>query len=516
MSQNQIIGTDSNDYLSDSALDDEIFASSGNDEIETTSGNDLVDGAAGTDKLIVNYSIYEDDLVFSLQDYGNLDLDGLLEINFLSTGNNNYINFYSIEQIEIAGGLGFDRLVIDYTSDDGNYHLTTHPRSNHIQISNPDTGNGKTINFNSIESFDINTGNGDNYIMLSIGHLDGSSSDDIINAGGGNDWIYTDKGSDIVDGGAGFDVLSVSFVDNTSGVISTITGDGSGEYSSDKTSVEFNQIEAVDIVGSSYDDVLIAFAYDNAAYRQAHSHSSPAINGGLGFDELVVDYSYGVNQTTDLGIYSYNSSLLSHNPQTNAVNMLDFQNIEAFNITTGEGNNIINLGYDNSSNDTIDAGGGDDEIVIGKGFDVVDGGNGYDVLTLNFSSSSTKITSSLSKSHSGTYSNNDETLRVDFTRLEALNIIGSSEDDLLHGLRGEDTIYAGLGNDTVRSGNGDDYLTGLDGEDLLIGANGDDSIYGGSGIDTIVGGNGNDLIDGNGDRDILLGGNGNDTIKGGT
>ena len=683
MTQNQITGTGTSDYLLDSILDDEILALAGNDEIEVSSGNDVVYGDSGLDKLIVNYAVYNQNLIFSLQDYDSLNYNGSFYVDFLTAENSNSIDFYSIEVLEIIGGSGFDkiavnyansdddlhiissagiygdlsiyfsetshsdylefsnieglniisgsgndnldldydnysddtvdtgagndyislgkgfdivdggtgfdvlnldftnsesgvnsylnsidsgvyissdttvefsnieaveilgsfhddllvafagqnnleidsdvdggdgidRLVVNYGDNDQDYDLTTNPRSNTLNISESGTSNQSVINFNSIESFDLTSGDGDNTIHLSIGHLDGTSSNDFINAGGGDDWIYTDKGFDVVDGGLDFDVLSISFADSTSGVTSNLNGSSSGEYLSETTSVEFNNIEAVDILGSFYDDVLVAFPYDNNAYNQAH-HSTPSmIDGGNGLDQLVVDYSGGVNETSNLGVYVYSSSLLSYNPHTGAINTLGFQNIEAFDITTGDGNNIINLGYDNFSNDTVNAGGGDDEITTGKGFDIINGGSGYDVLTLNFNSSSTGITSTLTTGHSGEYSNHDETLRVNFSQVEATNIVGSSKDDILSGLKGKDTIYGGVGRDTVRGGSEDDFINGADDGDLLLGGNGNDTLYGGFGIDTIGGGSGNDLIKGNEDRDILFGHGGNDTIEGGS
>ena len=682
MPQNQITGTEASDYLLDSALDDEIFASDGNDEIEISAGNDIIYGDAGLDRLIVNYAMYGADLIFSLQNYDNTNYDGSLNIDLLNTQNNNLIKFYSIEILEIIGGLGFDKIAIDYSNsdedlhivssagtygdlniyysensnsdriefsdieglnitsghgndnidldydnysndtvntgagndyistgkgfdlvdggigfdilnldfsnsenrvtssldsvgkgeyiagdttvefknieaveilgssyddllvafashndlemdsdidggegidelvvnyahDDRDYDLTAHPRDNTLNMYDPETGEESVINFNSIESFNLTTGNGDNLISLSIGHLDGTSSNDKIDAGGGNDWIYIDKGFDLVDGGSEFDVLSISFADSTSGVNSSLNSNNSGKYISDTTTVEFENIEAVDILGSFHDDILVAIPYNDRDYPQAHA-ASPTIDGGNGIDRLVVDYSKDAKAASNHGIYIYNNSLLSHDPQTGEIDTLAFKNIEAFEISAGDGNNIINLGYDNFSHDIVNAGAGDDEITTGKGFDVIDGGYGYDVVTLNFNSSTSGIVSTLINAHSGEYSNKDESLSVNFTRVEAINAIGSSHDDVLSGLKGKDTIYGGLGNDTIRSGNDNDFVNGADGRDLLLGGNGNDSLYGGVGIDTIGGGSGNDLIEGNEERDILFGHNGNDTLEGGT
>ena len=85
MPQNQIIGTENDDYLLDSFSNDEILASNGDDEITTSSGNDVVYGDEGIDRLIVDYSTHDENIVFSLQDYDSFNYDGSLHIDFWKT-----------------------------------------------------------------------------------------------------------------------------------------------------------------------------------------------------------------------------------------------------------------------------------------------------------------------------------------------------------------------------------------------------------------------------------------------
>jgi Ca2+-binding RTX toxin-like protein len=143
---------------------------------------------------------------------------------------------------------------------------------------------------------------------------------------------------------------------------------------------------------------------------------------------------------------------------------------------------------------------------------------------------------------------------------------GTTDGEYIHGMGGDDLIYAGLGHDTIHGGNGNDtiaaytqtnssvrgwgYDTVLGGgnNDTLYFANttndvvlygddktnnvnaGNDKIYSGSGHDYLVGGAGNDEIWGGagndqiwgdtvafiqGGRDNLYGGAGQDTIHGG-
>lgn len=110
--------------------------------------------------------------------------------------------------------------------------------------------------------------------------------------------------------------------------------------------------------------------------------------------------------------------------------------------------------------------------------------------------------------------------------------VAGSNDDLVQGFAGNDTIKSGLGNDTVYAGDGADSVDGGAGDDVLYGygdtLNGhddgsNDTLLGGDGKDSIYGGAGDDLIYGDttipngtvGAADFIDGGDGNDTIYGG-
>ncbi len=160
---------------------------------------------------------------------------------------------------------------------------------------------------------------------------------------------------------------------------------------------------------------------------------------------------------------------------------------------------------------------------------------------------------------------------------DANHLVGTSFDDKIRGLDGNDTIdggndddilVGGGGNDELAGGNGNDTLQGQDGRDLLIGGAGGDSLDGGTGRDTasyagsgsgvtvnlvtgsgsggqadgdtlasienvigtsfndnligssagnqLEGGSGSDTLGGGGGNDTLLGGNGNDNLIGGS
>lgn len=114
-------------------------------------------------------------------------------------------------------------------------------------------------------------------------------------------------------------------------------------------------------------------------------------------------------------------------------------------------------------------------------------------------------------------------------------MFGGPGDDRLDGGAGNDSILGGTGNDTLSGNDGNDNLNGNDGADpingtgnqlantifgnatanVLHGKGGDDSLLGGDGADELFGDDGNDTLDGGGGADTLKGGLGDDRLTGG-
>ena len=95
------------------------------------------------------------------------------------------------------------------------------------------------------------------------------------------------------------------------------------------------------------------------------------------------------------------------------------------------------------------------------------------------------------------------------------SMIGNYGDDSMHGESGHDTISGGQGEDTAEGGTGNDWMLGGRNDDLLEGEDGNDTFDGGNENDTIDGGDDNDVLRGGSDDDLLLGGGGHDTMEGG-
>ena len=157
--------------------------------------------------------------------------------------------------------------------------------------------------------------------------------------------------------------------------------------------------------------------------------------------------------------------------------------------------------------------------------------------------------------------------RSDCTPVQGVDLIASSQNDVIcgndrdntiSGLAGDDTIYGGPGNDTLIGGDDRDTLRGEAGDDILTGGQGDDILDGGEGTDTadyshdsevdmrttgvdsvivnlaegqatdghgdvdelisiekVIGTSADDTITGSARADVIVGGAGEDTLNGG-
>jgi CSLREA domain-containing protein len=85
-----------------------------------------------------------------------------------------------------------------------------------------------------------------------------------------------------------------------------------------------------------------------------------------------------------------------------------------------------------------------------------------------------------------------------------VNLVGTSDADVLRGTNGKDAAL-GLGSN--------DRIIGKGGRDVLNGANGKDKLFGGGGKDVLIGGKGVDLLNGGGKRDTCNTGAGKDKAK---
>jgi Ca2+-binding RTX toxin-like protein len=396
-----------NDIIVDTTGNEIINAGTGNDYINPGTGKDAIDGGDGID----NISIY---------DYAATTN---VAINYLSTttglvtgGSKTGTTFQSIESIQVTTGSGDDTINVSVTSSGTNY----------IQA-----GSGNDIIIGGTTGVANNLQSGAGNDTLTGGaindYLDGGTGNDILNGGAGDDFIFGKEDTDILNGDSGNDNL-----DGGTGNDTLNGGTGNDTL--------------IDVAGND----IINAGDGNDTIRV--NTGGDTIDGGVGDDSLQIYNLDGANNTITY------TTTTNGKITTGANSGTTFQRIERVDISTGAGNDNINVSATNflNSSNYISAGGGND-IVVGGATGIrnfIFGEDGNDNLT--------------GGNLTGAYGD---------------YLVGGIGNDYLYGLAGIDNLDGGSGNDYLYGGEGNDYLTGGIDNDILYGGVGRDNLNGGDGTD---------------------------------
>jgi len=215
------------------------------------------------------------------------------------------------------------------------------------------------------------------------------------------------------------------------------------------------------------------------------------VDGGAGWDTLVVDYSAGP------GAYYSESSISSAGGSfeggvAGASGTVSFDSIERLLLKLDNGDGIFR--FDGSAL----AQGALANVNAGGGLDLLEG-NFYSLGAITFSVGSDAVV----KLNGSTFSN-----------FESYALTLGNGNDVVKLGNYDDSVVANGGNDNIDGGGGNDSIEGGDGDDVLKGGAGDDSLYGGGGNDNIGGGNGDDTVFAGAGNDSVNGGEGHDVIWG--
>jgi Ca2+-binding RTX toxin-like protein len=270
--------------------------------------------------------------------------------------------------------------------------------------------------------------------------IEGGEGNDSIAGGADQDRLLGNRGNDMMFGDAGADTL--------------LGGDGADRL--------WGGSEADKLYGEAGNDQLFG------------DQGNDTLSGGAGNDVYVVtDAGDVVFEIAGNGSDRVETTLLSYSltAEVEDLIVLGGSGPEATRYATGNAlANTIQMqdGLAALMHDSVQGGGGGDNITLGMGNDTGFGDDGNDLL------------------------------------------MGDAGADNLVGGNGNDTVGGGIGNDTVNGGTGADQVTGGDGNDSVSGGIANDTVSGGAGADTVQGGDGNDMVYGSAGADRLFGGAGVD------
>ena len=259
----------------------------------------------------------------------------------------------------VDGGLGVDRLIVDY-------HLATGAVTGDSTSNFTEAGGGGrsvTITNGTIEHFTILAGSGADSITTGAG-------DDIIRTGQGASTVNAGQGVNIVTGGGDADTITVldgGNIIHAGNGANTVTSGGGAD---------------VVFTGTGTDTIVTGGGADRITLRGG----ADSVDAGAGHDRLIINYS-AMTTNVSGGITGGNglTGYVGHIADLQ-VSLVDFQRSESFTITTGSGSDALTTGTGadilrgNAGADLLKSGGGQDQVFGGAGADTLRGGTGADVL----------------------------------------------------------------------------------------------------------------------------------------
>jgi Ca2+-binding RTX toxin-like protein len=306
--------------------------------------------------------------------------------------------------------------------------------------------------------------------------------------------------------------------------------------------VDFEYFELLEL-GSGDDVVVTTDAKKNETIslfsgsdRVTVVNGFDTVNGGAGFDTLVVDYraatgtvENGSAPASESGNSGFIGFFLARSTEPGVTNdrTVGYSGIDRFEIFTGSGNDRITTA---SADDLISTGVGDDYLDGGSGADTLRGGAGDDVYIVDDLNDAVEesaeegvdeIRTALSSYSIATLVNVENLTGTNpagqtLTGNSGANVIkGAGGDDMLIGSGGKDTLIGGGGNDTYLVDSLDDVVTetadGGSADEVrtalsiyTLPAHVENLTYIGTSGGTLRGNSGNNIITGSDARDIFL------------
>ena len=547
-------GRNGNDTLIGGLGDDELIGDANDDLLYGGKGSDLIDGGDDIDIAIYDSSDIDDYIVAGSTAEG-FTIIARADGAFLTEGRDDLTN---VEFIRLGGEAGTD------------YAIEPFALNRLLGTNAADTIDGTAesdVIFGEDGNDVINGGDGDDFLY-------GGNGSDILNGGNGNDWFYGGaiagtynyRSSEEFNGGAGFDIVDYSLLNNwinvwlsapraRVGTTSTYHDFDSIEgaigtqfkdyfYGNDEDNL-FMGLGGDDYINGDYIrtnasiDVAVYISDDPADYVVTQSGTSyyiEAVGGtGEGTDRVtgiemirlggIDGTDYHIQQLANDIELTNGDDVHTGNSSSEFISGLDGDDV----INGGNGEDIIN---GNAGNDTLDGGhkndtlngdDGNDTLTDSEGINYLNGGSGddvfldtdYNVNIFNGGEGSDTVSyAGLSSVENGSLvlsidliTGASSGLARDDTFISVENIIGSTSRNVLRGDHGDNILTGGVSGDYLQGRNGNDTLIGGMGEDVLNSGSGNNTLNGDAGNDTLIS-LGNDTLNGGAGNDIIeMGGN---------
>ena len=516
--------------------------------LDSFDGPLTVTGGSGTDKLVINDGVTGSSSTYKS---GSVVRSGVAAITFQSANDfesasllagsgNDSIDFSGFGgPVSLDGGGGNDTL----TGGNGNDVLNGNTGTDSL-IATADTSFTLSGSASSSTLYSGNIGN-DTLLGIDAASITGGNSGNTLNAfnwtgspvtlrgGGGDDVIYGSSQNDVLDGGTGTGDFVVGIGNGNFTVSDSQMVGPAGVGTDNLSNFEFVQIN----LSGGANSIVDASQFTQHTYLFGNTGNDIFYPGTGAYH--IVDGGGGTNELRDsLASASSNWVLTSSLLNGGSHGSVSLTNIQNANLTGSAGNDRIDTSGFSAGNVTVDAGFGNDTLVVGGGNFTGDNYNGNTGTDSLIASGDTNF--QLGDSFLFSPATGDDNLAgIDAASLtggagnNTIDASGFSGPTTLDGLAGNDTLLGGSNNDILIGDQGNDSLTGNGGTDTVVESGGSftltsTSLTGFAGNDTLAGdieqasltgSSGNDSLDASGftvGPVTLDGASGNNTLAGGT
>ena len=572
-----IRGDNNGDTLFGNAGNDTLLGGNGNDTLNGGAGNDYIDGGAGQN--VVDYSLEAAGVTVNLlagsANGSTAGTDTLVNIEVVLGSASNDTLIANNSGNSLYGNAGNDTLVGGAGNDilDGGtginqayYGAATSNLVIALNGAAAGTAYGGGIGTDTLYNIEVAVGGAGNDSLIANPNTATS-----LYGGAGNDTLTGGSANDLLDGGAGVSGTDINVVDyHASGAAVTAWLNGTGQGTAYGATIGTDSLYNLEVfLGGVGNDVINILDLNTSQLATpVAGMMGHTIDGGAGIN--TVSYStdlYGVSvylAGEDASGGALGGGTGSYTGFGTGDALGDYYtNVE--NVTGGTGNDYL---VGSSSSNTILGGAGNDTISGLGGSDYLDGGSGTNWVLYSFSSHAATIL--LNGTSAGTAMGSDIGTDTLYNFENVLGghgndtIIGDSNNNIMDGGGGTDSLYGMAGNDTFIGGHGREFFDGGAGQDtidytnatsgitatmvsgtgtgtafgagswndtfvnveiirgssnygnLLVSTGGSHTLVGGFADDTLIGGNGSDTLIGNGGSDTFIGGVGHDTFIGGS
>ena len=496
-----LLGGSGNDRLNGGAGFEHLLGGTGNDRLSGGGGADDLEGGSGADAFVYGAA---SDSTAAARDRIRDFQSGVDTIEL------RYLDVSAINWSQHTDGTGTYNIV-DISTASGTISIRVDGA-----LAMADFVIAQDLNLVGTSGNDTLTGGVGNDILNGLG-----GADQMIGNAGNDIYYVDDNGDSIVEGPAqGFDT---AFDTVLASVSYTLTA---GAYVEALSTTDQTGKAALDLTGNTLGQTITG---NQGANRIDGGGGADTLIGLGGDDVYIVDSNDDIVREAVGGgndtVVAATHYTLTAGAEVEFLVTPDDNGTAWINLTGNEFGQVLR---GNAAANGLFGGGGDDRLYGGGGGDTLGGGEGRDVY----------VYLNVSESVFGSSDLIFLTTGEDIIDLRAVNAISVSWPNTLVQFPSDGasvlfgyvaTVVTPGGNMTLKIvgqpsrtdfllGNeivGSDFadsLSGTEGADVIIGKGGDDHLYGLGGIDTIVGQAGNDVIDGGAGADAMAGGTGNDVF----